>query len=192
MDVGQLWSLFSILFSVAFAAILVFVVVPEAARDRLTLRTSAVLDEIATLRERPLAPVERGALANLDDRALRLMEIGAPPVSFVVAGAAVFHRQHKHGTYVDERDPAWQEFEESEYCPNRTAIENVERELVRETLRATVFGGRFWLLLWPAWSVIRHAFADTRQPSATTASEARVEFAVFEAMDIKSRAIVPA
>ncbi|WP_158375553.1 hypothetical protein [Cellulosimicrobium cellulans] len=192
MDVGQLWSLFAILFSVVFAGTLVFVVVPEIARNRLTLRGAAVLDAIAELEDLRLTRVERGALTNLGDRGRRLIQIGAPPASFVVAGAAVYRRQHRRGSHVDELDPVWAAFEASDDCPNRTAIENLERELVRETFRATVFCGRFWLILWPAWLVIRHAFAATAQPVATTASEARVEFAVFEALEIKSRALVPA
>lgn len=193
MHVAQeLWSLFSILFSVVFAGVLVLKVVPEMARNRLTLRASAMLDELEALDERRLTSLERGAVRNLDERARRLMQIGAPPVSFVVAGAAVFHRQRKRGAVVDSSDPAWRAFEEGGFCLNRTAIENVERELVRETFRATVFGGRFWLILWPVWLLIRRAFADTEQPVAATASEERVEFAVFEALEIKSRALVPA
>ncbi|GEM_PF-7013156 len=191
MDAGQIWSLFTILFSVVFAAVLVFVVVPELARDRLTLRASAVIDAIDAIELRPLAPVERGALGSLDARARRLIEIGAPPVSFVLAGAAVFHRQRNRGTYVDSADPAWRAFEDGDYCPNRTAIENLERELVRETFRATVFGGRFWLILWPTWLMIHRVFADTERPVASTVSEERVEFAVFEAIELKSRSLVP-
>ena len=191
MDADQWWLLFVMLFSSAFLAFLVLVVVPSLAQDRLVLTMSSIRTRLGELDGKRLNEVERDALVHIDRLAESILIEGAPPVRFLVAASFLFRRQARAGRLPKRIPNPCDHLRLAEGCAHRLEIEKLERKALRETMQASFLGSRFWWFLWPFGLIAKHLLADTTSAQPESAAEARVdrvEFTVVEAVQIRMQA----
>ncbi|KMM44848.1 hypothetical protein CWIS_13520 [Cellulomonas sp. A375-1] len=186
MNADQITLLFVVVALTAIALYYAFAAVPGIAHDRFIIRMSQARDEAEELRDRGLHDLEDEVVTRVDLLSATLIRSGAPGFSFLLCAPLIVRQRRKSGP--PRSAEVRREMLTSPACRHAREIDNLERRVVREALRASLMGSKFWLALWPAWLYLKFQLADQEAP--LTRAERRAESAVESALQVQRRVTI--
>lgn len=185
MDADQLLLLFVVLLSLTVTLLLIYVVIPSLARNRLTLQMSVGRDEVDRLLNEPLSDAEEEALYQLDDVCRSHLRFGRVPASYIAVAFHTVRKAKRIGEEPAEERTVWRRLHGVD-CAHRIEIDKLERRIMKESFRASVMGSPLWFVLWPIWILAEIALRHDDAPICESPGEVKAEKTLIEAIEIRS------